>query len=261
MGGRAEPVSELWPQRSVRGSGVRLQPRSAVPRAPGQGGGRGRARGPTAGVRGPCLSRLPFLPLREGTRCVAPHFENGLRPRPALQRRIRDVPNVVALWDDQRSDAAASCARVAYTSGVSSFSANTPSCRAPTSSTPHRRRNHATKSHSADSDGLSPLWFCHLRQRRLDARAGMHLHVSLTRAFRAPCSIKQHPDRLLRRPKRGEPRGHRTARRVSIPCTQGLGELRGLQRCACRCAPPASTSADGLQYQCIGCAACVDVCN
>ena len=51
--------------------------------------------------------------------------------------------------------------------------------------------------------------------------------------------------------KRGEPprQGARPAATASIAAS------------ACRCARPASTSATGLQYECIGCAACIDGCN
>ncbi len=58
-------------------------------------------------------------------------------------------------------------------------------------------------------------------------------------------------------PARGEPRGARkrghAARRRSATAS--------IANCACRCARPASTSANGLQYECIGCAHCIDACD
>lgn len=56
---------------------------------------------------------------------------------------------------------------------------------------------------------------------------------------------------------RGEPRGHR--RRSADPDALGLGSCIDCERCV-RVCPTGIDIRDGLQYQCIGCAACVDAC-
>ena len=58
---------------------------------------------------------------------------------------------------------------------------------------------------------------------------------------------------------RGEPRGSRARKRR--PEGRRAWATASTARCACRSARPASTSATGLQYECIGCAACIDACD
>ncbi len=59
-------------------------------------------------------------------------------------------------------------------------------------------------------------------------------------------------------PARGEPRGHR--RRNADPDELALGHCIDCERCV-RVCPTGIDIRDGLQYQCIGCAACVDACG
>ncbi len=58
--------------------------------------------------------------------------------------------------------------------------------------------------------------------------------------------------------RRGEPRGSR--RRSVDPAEAGLGSCVNCKLCVHAC-PTGIDIRDGLQYQCIGCAACIDVCN
>lgn len=57
---------------------------------------------------------------------------------------------------------------------------------------------------------------------------------------------------------RAEPRGHRPRR--ADPAELGLGHCIDCDRCV-RVCPTGIDIRDGLQYQCIGCAACVDACT
>jgi len=57
---------------------------------------------------------------------------------------------------------------------------------------------------------------------------------------------------------RGEPRGHR--RRDADPGAAGLGACIDCHKCVQVC-PTGIDIRDGLQYQCIGCAACIDACT
>ncbi len=57
---------------------------------------------------------------------------------------------------------------------------------------------------------------------------------------------------------RAEPRGHRP--RKADPAELGLGHCIDCDRCV-RVCPTGIDIRDGLQYQCIGCAACIDACN
>ncbi len=57
---------------------------------------------------------------------------------------------------------------------------------------------------------------------------------------------------------RGEPRGSR--RKSAIPESLGLGSCVDCSMCVQAC-PTGIDIRDGLQYQCIGCAACVDICD
>ncbi len=57
---------------------------------------------------------------------------------------------------------------------------------------------------------------------------------------------------------RAEPRGHRPRR--ADPAELGLGQCIDCDRCV-RVCPTGIDIRDGLQYQCIGCAACVDACT
>jgi cytochrome c oxidase accessory protein FixG len=57
---------------------------------------------------------------------------------------------------------------------------------------------------------------------------------------------------------RGDPRGSR--RRDVDPAAAGLGACVDCKLCVHAC-PTGIDIRDGLQYQCIGCAACIDVCN
>ena len=56
---------------------------------------------------------------------------------------------------------------------------------------------------------------------------------------------------------RAEPRGHRP--RKADPAELGLGQCIDCDRCV-RVCPTGIDIRDGLQYQCIGCAACIDAC-
>jgi|TARA_B100000959_G_scaffold248749_1_gene275897 cytochrome c oxidase accessory protein FixG len=58
--------------------------------------------------------------------------------------------------------------------------------------------------------------------------------------------------------KRGDPRGSR--RHDADPATQGLGHCIDCTLCMQVC-PTGIDIRDGLQYQCIGCAACIDACD
>ena len=58
--------------------------------------------------------------------------------------------------------------------------------------------------------------------------------------------------------KRGDPRGSR--RHDADPATQGLGHCIDCTLCVQVC-PTGIDIRDGLQYQCIGCAACIDACD
>ncbi|MCG8592603.1 MAG: cytochrome c oxidase accessory protein CcoG [Proteobacteria bacterium] len=57
---------------------------------------------------------------------------------------------------------------------------------------------------------------------------------------------------------RGEPRGHRSRR--TDAASAGLGACIDCNRCVQAC-PTDIDIRDGLQYQCIACAACIDACN
>jgi cytochrome c oxidase accessory protein FixG len=57
---------------------------------------------------------------------------------------------------------------------------------------------------------------------------------------------------------RGEPRGSRP--RKADPAALGKGDCVNCQLCVSVC-PTGIDIRDGLQYQCIGCAACIDACN
>lgn len=57
---------------------------------------------------------------------------------------------------------------------------------------------------------------------------------------------------------RGEPRGKRT--RSADPAAAGLGSCIDCRKCVNVC-PTGIDIRDGLQYQCIGCAACIDACT
>jgi len=57
---------------------------------------------------------------------------------------------------------------------------------------------------------------------------------------------------------RGEPRGHR--RRDADPASIGLGACVDCHKCVQVC-PTGIDIRNGLQYQCIGCAACIDACT
>ncbi len=96
----------------------------------------------------------------------------------------------------------------------------------------------------------------HLRQRRLDARAGVQVHVPL----RALPERDVRPDTLIVTydAERGEPRGLAAAR----PTTQapGLGDCVDCSICVQVC-PTGIDIRNGLQYECIGCAACIDGCD
>jgi cytochrome c oxidase accessory protein FixG len=59
-------------------------------------------------------------------------------------------------------------------------------------------------------------------------------------------------------PDRGEPRGHR--KRSEDPAALGLGSCIDCKLCVQVC-PTGIDIRDGLQYQCIGCAACIDACD
>jgi len=58
--------------------------------------------------------------------------------------------------------------------------------------------------------------------------------------------------------KRGEPRGSR--KRGVDPKTLGLGDCIDCKLCVQVC-PTGIDIRDGLQYQCIACAACIDACD
>ncbi len=58
--------------------------------------------------------------------------------------------------------------------------------------------------------------------------------------------------------KRGEPRGHRKAK--STPESNGLGACIDCNLCVQVC-PTGIDIRDGIQYECIGCAACIDACD
>jgi cytochrome c oxidase accessory protein FixG len=57
---------------------------------------------------------------------------------------------------------------------------------------------------------------------------------------------------------RGDPRGSR--KRSADPATMGLGSCVDCMKCVNVC-PTGIDIRDGLQYQCIGCAACIDACT
>lgn len=59
-------------------------------------------------------------------------------------------------------------------------------------------------------------------------------------------------------PNRGEPRGSR--KRTTDPAQLGLGDCVDDQLCVQVC-PTGIDIRDGLQYECIGCALCIDACN
>jgi cytochrome c oxidase accessory protein FixG len=62
--------------------------------------------------------------------------------------------------------------------------------------------------------------------------------------------------------KRGEPRGHRSKNLSAdaLHIDKGLGHCIDCQLCVQVC-PTGIDIRDGLQYECIGCGACADVCN
>ncbi len=107
-------------------------------------------------------------------------------------------------------------------------------------------------------DLLDPvLRLRHLRQRRLDARAGVQVHVPV-RALPERDVRQGHPDHHLR------PRTRRAARRPRAPQADpkalGLGDCVDCGICVQVC-PTGIDIRNGLQYECIGCAACIDGCN
>ena len=101
------------------------------------------------------------------------------------------------------------------------------------------------------------LRICHLWQCRLHARAGLQgLHV-LGARFQSAMFDK---DTLIISydVERGEPRGGQVGRRRRNAC--GGRATASTASCACRSAHGIDIR-NGLQYECIGCAACIDVCN
>ena len=95
-----------------------------------------------------------------------------------------------------------------------------------------------------------------LRQRRLDARAGVQVHVPV-RALPGRDVRQGHARHHLRR-ERGEPRGARAQGRR--PRRSGLGDCVDCNICVQVC-PTGIDIRNGLQYECIGCAACIDGCD
>jgi NAD-dependent dihydropyrimidine dehydrogenase PreA subunit len=100
------------------------------------------------------------------------------------------------------------------------------------------------------------LRLCHLRQRRLHARAGLQVHVPL-RALPERHVRQGHADHQLRHRAR---RAARLAFQEGRPQGLGLGECIDCGLCVQVC-PTGIDIRKGLQYECIGCAACVDVCD
>ena len=68
------------------------------------------------------------------------------------------------------------------------------------------------------------------------------------------------PDTLIITYDRDARRAARPARAKADPKALGLGRLRRLRLCVQVC-PTGIDIRDGLQYECIGCAACIDGCN
>jgi ferredoxin len=112
-----------------------------------------------------------------------------------------------------------------------------------------------------DRDALEPvlgavLRLCHLRQRRLPARADLQVHVPL----------RPLPERADRRGLPGHRLRQRTRRPARLtltqgrPADQGLGDCIDCTLCVQVC-PTGIDIRDGLQNECIGCAACIDACD
>ena len=95
-----------------------------------------------------------------------------------------------------------------------------------------------------------------LRQRRLDARAGVQVHVPL-RPLPERDVRPRHADHHLRRRAR---RAARRAQRSVDHKAKGLGDCVDCGICVQVC-PTGIDIRNGLQYECIGCAACIDGCD
>ena len=104
---------------------------------------------------------------------------------------------------------------------------------------------------------VAVLQLRYLGQCRLHARAGLQVHVPVC-ALPGRDVRQGHDDRDLRRSSAATRVARGRARPIRLPSAWAIASIASS---ASRSAPPASTSATGLQYECIGCAACVDVCN
>ena len=101
------------------------------------------------------------------------------------------------------------------------------------------------------------LFVRHLRQRRLDARAGVQVHVPLRALPERHVRPRHARDHL--RP--GAGRAARRARSRSADAKAlGLGDCVDCGICVQVC-PTGIDIRKGLQYECIGCAACIDGCD
>ena len=97
---------------------------------------------------------------------------------------------------------------------------------------------------------------CDLRQRGLSARAGVQVHVSV-------CAFPERDVRLRYADRHLRPaawRAARTAQPKDRSPRSGPRRLRRLQICVQVC-PVGIDIRKGLQYECIGCAACIDGCD
>ena len=96
----------------------------------------------------------------------------------------------------------------------------------------------------------------HLRQRRLDARAGVQVHVPV-------CALPERdvrPRHAGHHLRRGARRAARLAQQATDPKAAGLGDCVDCGICVQVC-PTGIDIRKGLQYECIGCAACIDGCD
>jgi ferredoxin len=97
---------------------------------------------------------------------------------------------------------------------------------------------------------------CHLRQRRLPARADVQVHVPVR-----PLPERADRPRLAGHRLRHAPGRARAAAQVRTdPRAQGLGDCIDCTLCVQVC-PTGIDIRNGLQNECIGCAACIDACD
>ena len=131
----------------------------------------------------------------------------------------------------------------------------------PSSATSRRSASSASRHHAGSSgrgNVLDPvLRLRDLRQRRLHARAGVQVHVPV-RALPERDVRPRHADHHATT-RRAASRAARAARRVD-PQAQGLGDCVDCNICVQVC-PTGIDIRKGLQYECIGCAACIDGCD